>query len=343
MRVVVDSQIPFIKGVFDPYVDVVYRDEISHSDLTDADAIVIRNVTRCGSDLLDGTPVRMIATATVGMDHIDQQYCKDRGIFVQNSCGSNAGGVSNYVLSAMFGIAARKSIPLVGGRAGIIGVGNVGRRLVKMFSYLGIRPLMYDPVRAEAEGKGMFMDLEDLLSQADVVVMCVPLNSATRGMADARFFASMKPGAIFINVSRGEVMVDEDLKRARGKLGAIVIDTWNNEPDIDHELVEMVDIATPHIAGYSYQSMQNSTMMAVRAIARFFGIKDLYDFFPPVENADLESIKIDLKGKSQGEIAATLQYNYPIFTDDFMLRIDPDSFSALRAGYSYRREFYMDY
>ena len=101
----------------------------------------------------------------------------------------------------------------------------------------------------------------------------------------------------------------------------------------------MVDIATPHIAGYSYQGKQNGTALAVRAIARFFGIEPLYDFFPKTEIIDLESIRLDLKGKSQGEVASVLQYNYPIFTDDFMLRMSPESFETLRSTYKYRREF----
>ncbi len=171
--------------------------------------------------------------------------------------------------------------------------------------------------------------------------MDVPLNETTRGMADDEFFERMKPGTIFINASRGEVVDEAALKRAIPKLGPVIIDTWNNEPDIDVDLLNMVDIATPHIAGYSYQGKQNGTALAVRAIARFFGIEPLYDFFPKTEIIDLELIRLDLKGKSQGEVASVLQYNYPIFTDDFMLRMAPENFEFLRSTYKYRREFYI--
>ena len=116
----------------------------------------------------------------------------------------------------------------------------------------------------------------------------------------------------------------------------------NNEPCIDRELMGMVDIATPHIAGYSYQGKQNGTAQSVRSLARFFGFEPLYEFFPKTEIIDLETIKLDLKGKSQGEIASTLQYNYPIFTDDFMFRMHPEDFEKLRSNYQYRREFYVD-
>lgn len=343
MKIVIDSGVPFSRGVFEPDADVVYKEDLHHSDLIDADAIIIRNRTRCNAELLDGTSVRMIASATIGLDHVDMEYCHERGVYVQNSAGSNAGGVTNYIFSALYGIAARKSISLENAVVGIVGVGNVGRRVQQMATYLGLRVLSYDPLRASEEGSSQFVELDVLLEASDVVVMCVPLNERSREMADASFFAKMKTGAIFINVARGEVMVDRALKDARPKLGAIVIDTWNNEPFVDEELVEMVDIATPHIAGYSYQGMQNSTMMAVRGVARYFGISRLYEFFPPAEVAELESVKLDLRGKTQGEVASVLQYNYPIFTDDFMFRVDPGSFERLRDNYNYRREFYVDY
>lgn len=343
MRIVIDSGVPFVRGVFEPDADVVYRDPPCHSDIIDADAIIVRNRTRCNAALLGGTSVRMIASATAGLDHVDMDYCRERGIYVQNSYGSNAGGVMNYIFSALYGIASRKSISLERAVMGVIGVGNVGRRVVQMATYLGLGTLSCDPPRAEAEGDSQFVDLDTLLAGSDVVVLCMPLNEHTRGTADRAFFAKMRPGAIFINAARGELMSDEALKDACPRLGATVIDTWNNEPHIDKDLVDMVDIATPHIAGYSYQSMQNSTMMAVRAVARYCGISRLYEFFPKAEIAELESVKVDLRGKTQGEVASVLQYNYPIFTDDFMFRLDPDRFDSLRDAYRYRREFYVDY
>ena len=299
IKIVVDDAIPFIEGVFEPYAEVVYRPgkEISRQDVMDADALVIRTRTKCGPELLDGTKVKFIATATIGTDHID---------------------------------------------LGIVGVGNVGRRVERMAGTLGFKVLKNDPPRMKVEGADGFCQLDDLLEEADIVTMHVPLDETTRGMCDKGFFSKMKPGAIFINASRGEVVVDQALKDAIPKLGPVILDTWNNEPDIDLDLLGMVDIATPHIAGYSYQGKQNGTAASVRALARFFGFEDLYEFFPKTELLELESIKLDLKGKKQGEVASVLQYNYPIFTDDFMLRMDPGSFEKLRSNYKYRREFYTD-
>lgn len=248
----------------------------------------------------------------------------------------------NYVFSALYGVASRKAIRLDGDKLGIIGVGNVGRRVDRMAGYLGFKVLKNDPPRMAEEGPDGFCPLDYLLRNSDIVTMHVPLDGTTRGMADDAFFEKMKPGTIFINASRGEVVVDDALKRAIPKLGPVIIDTWNNEPAIDRDLMDRVDIATPHIAGYSYQGKQNGTAAAVRAVARYFGLSDLFEFFPRTEVLELESIKLDLKGKPQGEVTSVLQYNYPIFTDDFMLRMHPENFEKIRSGYQYRREFYVD-
>ena len=344
MKIVIDSAIPFIHGVFEPYADVkyIFGPDIKHEDIIDTDALIIRTRTHCNEALLAGTAVKMIASATIGMDHIDQDYCRQAGIFVQNAAGCNAGGVMNYVFSALYGVAARKGIKLDGQTLGIIGVGNVGRRVETMALALGFSVLKNDPPRAAAEGPSCFCDLDYLLAKSDVVTLHVPLNETSRAMANADFFRKMREGAIFINSSRGEVMVDEDLKAARPKLSAIIVDTWNHEPHPDPELIEMVDIATPHIAGYSYQGKQNGTTAAVRSVARYFKIEPLYGFFPSAEVKELEAVKLDFRGKSQGEVASMMQYNYPIFTDDFLFRAAPDHFEQLRANYQYRREFYID-
>ena len=171
--------------------------------------------------------------------------------------------------------------------------------------------------------------------------MHVPLDETTYKMADEEFFMLMPPGAIFINAARGEVIDEPALINAIPKLGAVVIDTWNNEPKINLDLVEMVDIATPHIAGYSYQGKQNGTASAVQQVARHFGLKELYDYYPEADIPGHEPVLLDLKDKTHGERAAVFQYNYPIFTDDFRLRMEPENFEQLRSEYQYRREIYI--
>ncbi len=344
IKIVADRNIPFLEGVFEPFAEVVYIEgkDIAKDDVKDADALIIRTRTRCNESLLGGSHVSMIATATIGTDHIDFDFCKAHNIEVHNAEGCNSGGVMQYVFSALYGVASRKALKLEGATLGIIGVGNVGKKIEHMAEYLGFNVLRCDPPRAAKEGVEGFCDLDYLLSNSQIITMHTPLDDTTRGMADSHFFAMMRPGAFFINASRGEVVEEEALKEAIPKLGAVIIDTWNNEPDVDAELLEMVDIATPHIAGYSYQGKQNGTSSAVRAVARHFGFESLYDFYPPADIPEHEPVKLDLKGMNQGEITSLLQYNYPIFTDDFMFRMQPDQFERLRSEYKYRREIFID-
>ena len=344
MKIVADANIPFLKGVFEPYAQVVYKDgrEIGREDCLDADALITRTRTRCDASLLEGTAVKMISTATIGTDHIDFPWCKEHGIEVFNAEGCNSGGVMDYVFSALYGVASRKKIHLEGAKLGIIGVGNVGRKVERMGLRLGFQVLRCDPPRAEKEGPEGFCTLDELLAEAQIITIHVPLDDTTRGMVNDDFFSKIRPGVIFINASRGEVVDESALLRARPKLGALVIDTWCNEPNVDQHLVQECDIATPHIAGYSYQGKQNGTAMAVRAVARRFGIRELETFYPETEDIDLNPVLIDVAGKSQGEIAAILQYNYPVFIDDFMFRTDPSGFERLRSQYQYRREFFVE-
>ncbi|MBQ9462843.1 MAG: 4-phosphoerythronate dehydrogenase [Bacteroidales bacterium] len=344
MKIIIDKAVPFVEGILEPHAEVRYLDglAISKNDISDADALIIRTRTKCNKDLLEGSAVKFIATATIGTDHIDLDYCKDKGIYVQNAAGCNAGGVMNYVLSAIYGSASRKRMKLEGCTVGIIGAGNVGSRVARALQILGFKVLICDPPRAQIEGPAQFCDLDFLLRNSDIVTIHVPLNQSTRGMADAGFFSKMKLGAIFVNTSRGEVVVEEDLLASVTKLGSVIIDVWQNEPYVNKALVESVDIATPHIAGYSYQGKLLGSSMSVRSLARFFGIKELYDFFPHPENDQIDAVKLDLRGKSEGQIASVIQYNYPIFTDDFVFRVDPGRFEYLREHYRYRREFFID-
>ncbi len=344
MKVVADKNIPFLEGVLEPYAEVVYKPgpEIRHEDIIDADVLLIRTRTKCNEQLLEGTKVKLISTATLGLDHIDLDYCAAHGIEVHNASGCNAGGVMQYVFSALYGVAARKGMKIEGATLGIIGVGYVGRKIEAMAQYLGFRVLRCDPPRADKEGPMEFCSLETLLQESDIVTLHVPLNESTRGMANRDFFMLMKPGAIFINAARGEVMDEEALIEASPKLGAVVIDTWNNEPNVNEDLIDVADIATPHIAGYSLQGKLNGTAMAVKAVARHFNIPELRNFYPMGELVNHTPISIDLKGKNQGEIAAVFQYNYPIFTDDFRFRMEPGKFEKLRSEYQYRQEIIVE-
>ena len=342
LRIVADSGIPFLSGVFEPYASVRYVPgaNICREDCADADVLITTTRTRCTRQLLEGTDVRLIAAATIGEDHIDTRWCRENGIDIRNAAGCNSGAVMNYVFSALYGTASRKRISLKDKTIGIIGAGHVGSKVAMVALSLGFRVLLCDPPRARKEGPYGFVSLEELLEQSDIVTVHVPLDETTRGMAGRDFFMRTKPGAFFINTSRGEVVDEEALKEASGRLGPLIIDTWSHEPDIDRELLELADIATPHIAGYSYQGKLNATAMAVRAVARFFGLSPLFEFFPQITIPELRAQQLDLRDKNQGEVAALLQYNYPVFTDDIRLRMAPWDFERLRDGYQLRGEFY---
>ena len=344
-KIIIDSAIPFIEGLFEPYADVLYlpSDRITRDVVADADVLVTRTRTKCNKELLEGSSVKMIASATIGTDHIDVPWCDKKGIIVRNAPGCNAGGVMEYVFCALYGVASRRRINLSGKTIGVIGVGNVGKRVVGMSRALGFKTLLCDPPRAAEEGDFDFTPLDELLEKSDIITMHVPLDKTTRNMADKKFFKKIKKGAIFINASRGEVVDEQALIEAIPNLGPVIIDTWQHEPDINKELMEMVDIATPHIAGYSYQGKMNATAAVVRAVARFRKRAALYEVGPADDRPESTAVKLELAGLSQGEIASVLSYNYPIFTDDFLFRLEPDNFEKFREEYNYRREIYVDY
>lgn len=319
-KIVIDKAVPYISGVFEPYFDnVVYAPaaEIDAAAVRDADALIIRTRTKCHAALLEGSAVKFIATATIGMDHIDTAWCAANGILAVNAPGCNADGVMEWVFAALnvFG----RSHDLAGATLGVIGVGQVGHRVADMGRRRAFRVLENDPPLQAAGGGGRDLtDLDTLLSQSDIVTVHIPLWEQNRDFADAAFFATMKPGAIFLNASRGGIVDESALLAVRGKLGPIAIDVWKGEPRINMELLAAADIATPHIAGYTKVGKINATRASVRAAAKFFQIDDLLQF----------DIKHDY-----------LPYNiegYDILKDDLLLRKAPYDFELIRTNYALR-------
>lgn len=343
MRIVADDKIPFLKGVFEPYAEVRYLPggAIRQEDLRNADALITRTRTRCNRELLAGTPVRFIATATIGFDHIDAAAMKELEIDWTNAPGCNARSVAGYLAAALTGFQR----PLRGLTLGVVGVGNVGRRIVETGEALGMRVLRNDPPRAEREGSAGFSELAQLLEESDFITLHVPLERGgahpTFHLADEVFLNAMKPGAVLLNTSRGEVADNPALKRAllAGTLRAAVLDVWENEPEIDRELLAQVFRGTPHIAGYSADGKANGTAMAVQAVARKFGIEPLYEWRPSALPAP-EPATIDLAATASPEEQLALACNTAcdLLRDDADLRRDPGRFEQLRGNYRIRRE-----
>lgn len=339
IRIVADRHIPFLETVPGDCADIVLADpeDICRNALRDADAMIIRTRTRCDASLLEGTGVKFVASATIGMDHIDIPWCNANGITVCNAQGCNAAAVMQYVFTSLYAVCAAKSISLAGKTLGIIGVGHVGSRVEQAARRLGFKVLLCDPPRAAWEGNGLFVSLEKLLGRSDIVTLHTPLDGTTRAMADKSFFNAMRPGAVFINSSRGETVDEDALAGARDTLGALVIDTWCGEPLINSTLMDMADIATPHIAGYSLSGKINGTVMSVRALGRYFGIPSLESFrIPAAENELAQSLCPD--GLTQGELTDRFLDIYDIWADDAALRASVSSFENLRKSYSLRKE-----
>lgn len=320
MKIVCDDKIPFLRGVFEPYAEVVYLPgaAISASDVKDADALVVRTRTRCDRTLLEGSSVRVIASATIGYDHIDTAWCSEHGIVWANAPGCNAGSVAQWVESVLVTLSRSHGFSLVGKTLGIVGVGHVGSKVQALASALGLRTLLCDPPRAMAEGPAGFVLLDEIISGADIVTLHVPLTQETYHMIDASVLGRMRPSQILINSSRGEVVDSAALREALqdGRLMAAALDVWENEPLVDPVLVGLAEIATPHIAGYSQDGKAAGTTAAVRVVARSLGLTDLLDFtvaLPPAMDASYDVLQDSARLKALGVSAfERLRSEYPI-------------------------------
>lgn len=343
MKIIIDDEIPYIKGVLEPYADVAYMkgDAISADSVKDADALMVRTWTVCDEKLLAHSSVRFVATATAGMNHIDTGWCGRNGIIAANAPGCNPMGVVQYLFTSLFYVAELKGIRLEGRRLGIIGAGNIGGKVAALAGAFGMVPIVCDPPRAAAEGGAGFHDLRELLEMSDIVTLHVPLYRGTYKMADDNFFRKMPKNTIFVNASRGDVVDERALLSARESLSALVLDVWHNEPNVSRTLVESADVSTPHIAGYSLAGKLNATAAVVRAFADFAGIGSLKDFYPSGGfGKDDVSRRLDISG-SQSEIARRMLDIFPIEQESRLLKAAPGDFGRLRTEYHYRSEFYV--
>lgn len=347
LKIVADSKIPFLAGALDSVAQVTYMPgaQISKEHIAGADALIIRTRTKCNRELLHGTSVKFIASATIGYDHIDTAYCDTHGIKWTNAPGCNSGSVKQYIASALAEIISIENKTFKDITLGIIGVGNVGSKVADMAKTLGINTLLNDPPRQRNEGKGNFTDIETVIAQSDIITMHVPLThqgiDKTFHLANANFFAKMKHGAWFINTSRGEVMETQSLISVLESkhLGGAVIDVWENEPHINLKLLELAHIATPHIAGYSADGKANGTALSVQAISKFFNLGT--DSWHPnnIPQAPANNLDIVCISKSTEQIFSELSsFAYNILLDSDKLKKLPQTFELQRETYPIRRE-----
>lgn len=357
MKIVADQNIPFVKECFGSLGDVqTYPGrQLSPAHLADADILLVRSVTAVNEALLAKSAVKFVATATIGFEHIDRDYLRQRGIGFASAPGSNANSVAEYIVAALLSIANKHKFSLAGKSIGIVGVGNVGSRVAKKCAALGIKVVLNDPPLQRATQNPIYRPLAELMD-CDFITLHTPLTKTgqdkTYHLADKAFFDSLKTGAFFLNSSRGAVHCTDALKNAlkTKKLAGAVLDVWENEPNIDPELLRIVDISTPHIAGYSFDGKVAGLMMIYQAACDYFGLPSRHkisDFLPPPPTP---LIRVDdglLQNGPQAALHQIVQQIYPINRDDFntreILMVPPEQrgafFDKLRKEYPIRREF----
>jgi erythronate-4-phosphate dehydrogenase len=348
IKVIADDKIPFLKGVLEPYADVTYLPGklIGREQVRSADALFIRTRTKCTENLLEGSNVRFIGTATIGFDHIDTRYCETNNIRWTNAPGCNSSSVQQYIAAALLKISGDFRFRLRDKTIGIIGVGNVGTKIQKLAAILGMKVLLNDPPRARKEGDKHFVDLDRLLTESDIITIHVPLNivgeDKTYHLINSKSIRKIKKGTWLINSSRGEVADTSALKKAlaTGKFGGAVLDVWENEPHIDHELFDRTFLATPHIAGYSTDGKANGTAMIVNDLCSAFELP-LKKWYPDlIPQPHVKEVSIDGRNKDNEDvIREAVFHTYNISEDDIRLRFSPSEFEKQRGDYPVRREF----
>ncbi|WNK19375.1 4-phosphoerythronate dehydrogenase PdxB [Halomonas piscis] len=353
MHLIVDANIPAADACFGVFgrVTRVSGREITRAHLEDADALIVRSVTPVGEALLAGTPVRFVGTCTIGTDHVDRDYLAAHGIGFASAPGCNAEAVADYVLSSLLTHAEREGRPLLERRVGIVGAGNVGRRVQARLEGLGMTVLVCDPPRAEREGSAGFAGLDALVERCDVLCLHTPLvregRHATRHLLGTNRIAGLQPGSAVLNAGRGDCVDGAALYRRLTMLGdiAALLDVWENEPGIDAALHAEAALATPHIAGYSLDGKLRGSLMIHHALAGHLGSRSalaLDDICPPPALAEL-TLGRALPVEDALRLCARAVYDARRDHDALRRRAaeagTAAGFDACRAGYPLRREF----
>jgi erythronate-4-phosphate dehydrogenase len=346
MKIIADENIIFVKEAFSEFGEVVTVPGrgINREILQDAHILLVRSVTNVNADLLKDTSIKLVASATVGIDHIDRNFLVENNIGFAYAPGSNAESVAEYVTSAILVLSKKlhKKIPNL--TIGIVGAGNVGSRVVRHARALGMKSLVCDPPKKRLTGSDYYREMHELLDNSDIITLHVPLTcegeDTTYHLVNHEFISRMKRGAIIINTSRGKVIEEKGIRAGRERMGALVFDVWENEPAINLEMLRSVDIATPHIAGYSYDGKVRGTKMIYDAACAFFFRKETWQ---PSSELLSKTETVDLSD-SKDPLYDAVQAAYPIMRDDEDMRAtllsnQKKSFDDLRKNYPRRPEF----
>ena len=357
MKIVADQNIPFVERCFSSIgqVKTLPGRVLTAEQVADADILLVRSVTRVNEALLAGSRVKFVATATIGIEHVDTEWLAGHGIGFASAPGSNANSVAEYVVAALLTLGRKNRIELAGKSIGVVGVGNVGSRVAPKCAALGMTVTLNDPPLARQTGDPKYRPLDELYG-CDFITLHTPLTKEgpdrSFHLADAGFFESLTPGAFFLNTSRGGVHDTIALKQAmtKGKLGGVVLDVWENEPHIDVDLLDRVDLASPHIAGYSFDGKVAGLLMIYRAACEHFGLTPAHtdaDFLPAPDVPEVVLSAEQLNAPFETVLNDIVQEVYVISRDDLNMRqmlTVPDQqrasfFDRLRKEYPRRREF----
>ena len=368
MKIICATNMPFALEAFSTLGEarILEGRDISAADVRDAGILALRSTTQVNRALLEGSQVRFVGTATIGTDHLDLAYFQEAGIHWCFAPGCNANSVSEYITAALLALGERHGITLEGKTIGVIGVGNVGSRVVTKARALGMRVLMNDPPRERAEygvqGSGFrgenleseFVSLDRILAESDIITVHVPLTKdgpdKTFHLADGDFFSRARKGLIFLNAARGAVVDTPALLKALdlGQVGHVVLDTWEGEPKYRADMLARVDIGTPHIAGHSFEGKVMGTVMVYREACRFLGVPATWSHEPLMPPALVPRVEVDAAGRTdEAVLREVVRKLYDIEADDRRLRdtavmddvLRAKAFDRLRKDYPERREF----
>ncbi|MBN1570432.1 MAG: 4-phosphoerythronate dehydrogenase [Acidobacteria bacterium] len=290
MIIAADAAIPYREEAFAEFgnLRLFSATDLRPGDVRDADALIVRSVTPVNASLLEGSSIRFVAAASAGVDHVDQDYLRTRGIRFAYAAGCNADSVSEYIVTALHVIASRRNWKLKEKSIAVVGVGNVGSRVARKAQALEMEVLLCDPPLRDTTGDLSYRPFDEVL-HADILTFHVPLSLKspypTRHMIDRKVLDRLSSKQYLINTSRGAVFDNQELKTAllEGRIEGAVLDVWEGEPQFDDSLLKLVDIGTPHIAGSAIDGKIRATEMTRDALCGFLGqspSSDLTVFYP---------------------------------------------------------------
>ena len=351
MIFVVDENIALAEEAFSQFGDVLLIGgrQITNEFLRNADALIVRSITYVDENLLQNTNIKFVGTATIGTDHIDTYYLNKNNIAFADANGCNADSVVEYVFTALLKIAVDNNLTLKNRSIGIIGVGNIGSRVVKYAEALGLKVYKNDLPKQRAGEGSNYVSLEKAL-QADIITLHVPLNKTgidkTFHLLDEKKINELKNNTIIINSSRGGVVDNKALLDLIDKKHfKVILDVWEGEPMINTDLLQKIHVGSAHVAGYSLEGKVNGTKMIYDAICKF--TNQLNDWEPKLSTVENNIIDISSAKNLEEKLNLIFKQIYNIAKDDSQMRemIEMDKslrsayFDKLRKEYPLRREF----